>query len=159
MPAEPGMHVSRLGYLRQSARPLQRHFHYQFPIAEQSHCSQSTMLPLIRHGARGSPKLLRSRCHTSYNTRYALRISALTSASISFSRNVTAAAGQADSFAVSNVPYSQQLRHLSTIEEWVNVCEERGFEFQGVDNFAAIRKLVEVLPFTSTELIVHLCLK
>jgi len=99
MPAEPGMHVSRLGYLRQSARPLQRHFHYQFPIAEQSHCSQSTMLPLIRHGARGSPKLLRSRCHTSYNTRYAL------------------------------------------------------------DNFAAIRKLVEVLPFTSTELIVHLCLK
>lgn len=59
-------------------------------------------------------------------------------------RGVAANADSSELFAVSSVPYSEKFLALTDISAWINLCDNHAAEFQGLDNFAAIRKLVEV---------------
>lgn len=105
-----------------------------------------TMLRLRPHSAHTLHKGFTTRRGFGCKAPCAAQVPAAKTAALLLQRSVTAAAGQADSFAVSDVAYSQQIRHLTDIHAWIAVCESHGTQFEGVDNFAAIRKLVEVRP-------------
>eukprot|EP00892_Ulva_mutabilis_P007526 jgi/Ulvmu1/5145/UM021_0162.1 len=145
------MSLSRLAVFRHPARRLHRQTPQSLSRAEVARGLRSMMLPLMRNGAGGGARRKPTiRYYASCRQPTVPCVSATTSMSVSLTRNVTSRARQTDSFTVSDAPYSQQLRHLQSIDGWMDFCEAHGSVFQGVDNFAAIRKLVELLRSSPT---------
>lgn len=140
------MSLRRLSLIRLCTCRLNAKCLDQFAGLQRVRGTRSTMLRLRLPSAQKLHKRFTHQSGCGCKTPYAAYPSAPKTGTLWLQRSATTAAGQADSFAVSDVPYSQQLRHLTDIHSWIAVCESHGPLFQGVDNFAAIRKLVEVGP-------------
>lgn len=113
--------------------------------------SRSTMLPMRLSSAHRVYNVPNIRNGVACKNFYLPPGPAARSTSVLLKRSVTASAGPADSFAVSDAPYSQQLRNVVDVNAWIEICESHSSEFNGVDNFAAIRKLVEVSLTPATQ--------